>query len=158
MNVRTRRLAMIALVMLVLTGCSPAVDANQTPEPIAGAIELAMSQTCDEGSDAQCVSVNDGYVLQPAAFERATVEQASVADNAGQNAVTVTFTEEGAAIIAALTEQASDAGSDARLVMKIGDEIRAAVEVMQPITDNSVMIALAPDDSAQDVVDLITNG
>ncbi|MCY7289361.1 MAG: hypothetical protein LH624_14220, partial [Cryobacterium sp.] len=76
----------------------------------------------------------------------------------GQNAVDVTFTDEGAAVFAALTEEAAQAGGDARLVLKIGDEVRAAVTVVEPLGGDSVMIALSPDDSAQEVVDLISNG
>jgi hypothetical protein len=70
----------------------------------------------------------------------------------------VTFTKEGATLLMALTEQASGAGSEARLLMKIGGEVRAAVAVQEPLIGDSLTIALPSGESAQEVLDLINNG
>ena len=158
MTSRLARLSMAAPVLLLLSACSAATGADETPSATGGAIELAVSETCTHGSDAQCIAVNGQYVVLPSAFERAGVEDAAVTDGEGQNAVGVTFTDDGAEILHALTEKAAGAGSTARLVMKIGDEIQAAVAVMQAIEGNYVQIALSPDDSAPDLVDLIRAG
>ena len=158
MTSRLARLSMAASVLLLLSACSATTDAGETPSATGGAIELAVSETCTDDSDPQCVSVNGEYVVLPSAFERAGVEDAAVADIEGQNAVGVTFTDDGAEILHALTEQAAGSGSIARLVMKVGDEIQAAVAVMQAIEGNYVQIVLSPDDSAQDLVGLIQAG
>ena len=157
MNPRKRDLSLIVLVALLLSGCSAAVQSGQSAESSGGAVELAVSETCSEGSDPQCVSVDGQYIVGPSAFESATVEDAAVAESDGQNAVDVTFTDDGTAVFNSLTEEAAQAGKDARLVVKIGDEIRAAVTVKESLIGDSVTIVLSPDDSAQTVVDLINN-
>jgi len=157
LNSRKSGLAVLAIVVVWLSGCSAADDSDQLSSNSSGMIALAVSETCAEGSSPECASVNDQHVVLPASFERAGVKDAVVAEAGGQNAVEVTFTDEGAAVFAALTEEAAQAGGDARLVIKIGDEIRATVMVVEPLSGDSVMIALSPDDSAQEVVDLISN-
>jgi len=96
--------------------------------------------------------------VSPAVFKTATIEDAVASERDGQNTVDVTFTDDGAAIVNSLTAEAVQAGGEARLVMRIGDEIRAAVTVAEPLTGDSLTIALSPDDSAQEVVDLINKG
>ena len=157
MNSRKSGLTVLAIVAVWLSGCSAADDSDQLSGNSGGMIRVAVSETCAEGSSPECASINGHFVVLPASFERAGVEDAVVAGGGGQNAVDVTFTEEGAAVFAALTEEAAQAGGDARLVLKIGDEIRATVTVMEPLGGDSVMIALSQDDSAQEVVDLISN-
>jgi hypothetical protein len=78
-----------------------------------------------------------------------------VAEAGGQNAIDVTFTDDGAVVLSALTAKAAAAGASARLVIKIGGEIRSAPFVAEALTGNQVLIALSPDDNAQETVDLI---
>ena len=158
MNNRTRGLSLLALIGLALGGCSAAVESGPTSETPGGAIELAVSETCLEGSSSQCVLVEGEYIVSPAAFKTATVVEAVASERDGQNTVNVTFTNAGASIVNSLTTEAVQAGGEARLVMRIGDEIRAAVTVAEPLTGESLLIALSPEDSGQQVVDLIKKG
>ena len=119
---------------------------------------MAVSQTCAASSDLHCVAVTGENVVLPSAFERAGVGDAAVAEGEGRNAVDVTFSEDGAVVFHALTEKAAGAGSTARLVMRIGGELKAAVVVMQAMEGDQVQIGLSPDDNAQGVVDLIRRG
>lgn len=157
MTSRTPAISLVALVLLVLSACSAAGGADETSSIARGTIELAVSETCTDGSDPQCVSVNGQSVLSPSAFERAGVENAAVAEGEGRNAVDVTFNAEGTEIFHALTEKAAQAGSTARLVMKFGDEMRA-VAVPEAIERDQVQIMLSPDEDAQELVDLIHGG
>ena len=154
---RTPRFALVVLVVLALSACSAAGSAEERPSVTGGTIELAVSETCTEVSP-QCVSVNGENVVLPSAFERAGVEDAAVAEGEGQNAVDVTFSDDGQAVLHALTEKAAQAGTAARLVMKIGGELQAAVAVMQALEGDHLQINLSPKDSAQEVVDLIHEG
>lgn len=120
-------------------------------------IEMAVSETCIEGSDAECVSINGANVLLPSAFEQAGVRDSSIADS-GQNAIDVRFDEDGAKVFHSLTEQAAEAGDSARLVFRIGGELQAAVAVMEALESDQVQIGLPPDDSAQEMVALIQEG
>lgn len=158
MTSRTPKLFLVVVAVMALSACSAAVGSDETSSATGGTIELAVSETCAAGSDSQCVLVNGENVVLPSAFERADVEDAAVADDDGQNAVGVTFDEDGAAVLHALTEKAAGAGDTARLVIKIGGEIQTAVRVMQASEDDYVQIVLSPDDNAQDVVDLIHGG
>lgn len=155
MDPRTRGLSLLALVALAVSGCSAEVESGEPAESSGGSIELAVSETCAEGSAPQCVPIDGQYVMSPATFEPATVEEAAVAENDGQSAVDLKFTEDGADVLKSLTEEAVQAGDDARLVMKIGDEMRSAVAVPGPVTGDAMTIPLSTADSAQDVVDLI---
>lgn len=157
MNTRTHCLSILALVGLALSGCSAAVESSQTSDASGGAIEFAVAETCSEGSDPQCVPVDGQYIKSPAAFTPATVEIATVADVSAQNGVDVTFTDDGAAVLNSITVEAIQAGGKARLVMKVGDDMLAAVMVAAPLTGNSLTIVLSPDDNAQEVADLLNN-
>ncbi|MDY7542414.1 hypothetical protein [Cryobacterium sp. 5B3] len=151
-------LASLVLAVLALSACSSTPGVVATPTVAGGAIELAVSQTCAASSDLHCVAVNGENVVLPSAFERAGVGDAVVAEGEGRNAVDVTFSEEGSVVFRALTEKAVGAGSTARLVMRIGGELKAAVVVMQAMEGDQVQIGLSPDDNAQGVVDLIRRG
>lgn len=70
----------------------------------------------------------------------------------------IVFTDDGAAVLHLLTEQAAGAGDSARLILKVGSEIQAAVTVMEAVEGNHLQLLLSPDDSAQEVVDLIQEG
>ena len=158
MNSRTLSVVSVVLAALALSACSSTPGIATTPTIAGGAIELAVSQTCAASSDPQCVAVNGENVVLPGAFERAGVGDAVVAEGEGRNAVDVTFSEDGAVVFHALTEKAAGAGSTARLVMRIGGELKAAVVVMQAMEGDQVQIGLSPDDNAQGVVDLIRRG
>lgn len=157
MTSRPPLLAVIALVVVALSGCSAPVGAAETPTDAGGAIELAAAETCTDGSDPECLVINGESLLLPSAFERAGVEDAVVAAG-DQNAVDVTFDADGTLVLQAVTEQVADAGDTARLVIRIDGEVVAAVVVMEALTDDEVQIALSPEDSAQDIVDSIRAG
>ena len=155
MDHRKRGLSLLALVALAVSGCSAEVESGQPAESPGGTIELAVSETCAEGSDPQCAPIDGQYVMSPATFKPATVEAAAVAENDGQSSVDLTFTDDGAAVLKSLTEEAVQAGDEARLIMKIGDEMRLAVAVPEPVTGDAVTIPSSSADSAQEFVDLI---
>jgi len=151
---RPTRFTLSAVALLALSGCSTTAGAASDA---GGMIEIAVSETCTDVSDSQCVSVNGTTVLIPAAFEEAGVTEATVAEN-DQSAVDVTFTADGAEVLHALTEEAAGAGESARLVIRIGGELRAAVVVMEALTGDQAQIALTPEADAQELVDLIQAG
>lgn len=155
---RTPRLSLVVLVVLALSGCSTGVGTGDSASATGGAIELAVSHTCADGADPQCVQVNGENVVLPSSLERAGVKDATIAEGEGQNAVDVTFTEDGAVVFNALTVKAVQAGDSARLIIKIGEEIRAAVVVMEALDGDHVQISVSPDDNAQKIVDLIHKG
>ncbi|MBG6060062.1 hypothetical protein RCH16_003519 [Cryobacterium sp. MP_M5] len=86
------------------------------------------------------------------------MKDATIAEGEGSNAVDVTFTEDGAVVFNALTVKAVQAGDSARLIIKIGGEIQAAVVVMEAMEGDHVQISVSPDDNAQKIVDLIHKG
>ncbi len=154
-------MALMALAGLQLAFISHAVSANpaiRTASATGGAIELAVSETCADGAGSQCVLVNGENVVLPSGFERAGVDDATIAEGEGQNAVDVTFTEDGAMVFNALTVKAVQAGDSARLVIQIGGEIQAAVVVMEAVEGDHVQISVSPEDNAQKIVDLIHKG
>lgn len=157
MTSRTPRLSLAVLAVLALSACSAAAGADEASPGTGGVIEMAISETCTDGSDAQCVSVNGTSVLLPSGFEVAGVRDSSVAED-GQNMVDVTFDNDGAEVFHALTEKAVGAGDSARLVIKIGGELQAAVLVMEALTGDQAQIGLSPDVSAKEIVDLIRAG
>ncbi|MBI9115601.1 hypothetical protein [Sanguibacter suaedae] len=151
----SRRTTLLVIVAAALGGCAAEEEPDQTPGAPSGTVGLAVSVTCDEGSDPLCVPIGDQHVMSPAGYQAVPVDDAAVAERDGQNSVALTFTEDGADALTALTEEAAEAGDSARLVMRVGDEIRSAVEVPGPVDGNTLTIALPPDESAQEVVDLI---
>lgn len=155
MTIRRGRFALVVFISLTVCGCSAATDFDEPPAPAGGTIELAVSETCTAGSDPQCTPVGDEYVMRPVAFEKATVEEAVVSEGPQQNAIDVTFTSEGAAVLSDLTDRASQSGSESRLLVKIGDEIVAAVVVKEALDGDEVTIGLAPEDDPQEVIDLL---
>lgn len=156
MTFRTPILTSAVLAVLALSACS-AGGADESSTDTGGSIEMAISEVCAEASYSECVSVNGTSVLLPSAFEQAGVTNARVADGS-QNAVEVTFDQGGAEILHSLTEKAAEAGDTARLVIRIGGELQAAVVVMEALEGDQAQIGLAPDENAQDIVDLIRGG
>ncbi|MDH6236570.1 hypothetical protein [Cryobacterium sp. CG_9.6] len=153
MTSRTRGLYLLIPMLLALSACTGVEGSAETPPNTGGAIELAVTDTCAEAADAQCVSVNGESIVLPSTFQRAGVKDVAVAQSEGQNAVDVTFTQGGATLLHTLTEQATT--ETARLVVKVGDELVSAVTVMEPVEGDQLRITLSPDDSAQNIVDLI---
>jgi len=156
MTSRTPRLSLVVLVVLALSGCSSAVGADDGASATGGTIELAVSETCVKSADPQCVVVNGENVVLPSAFERAGVEDATIAE--GQNAVDVTFDKAGAVVFQTLADKAVQGGDSMRLMIKIGGQIQAAVVVMEVSEGDQVQISASPDKSAQELVDLIHKG
>ena len=87
---RTPRLSLVLLVVLALSGCSAGVGTGDSASATGGAIELAVSQTCADGADPQCVQVIGENVVLPSSLERAGVKDATITEGEGQNAVDVT--------------------------------------------------------------------
>ena len=156
----TSRAPMISLAVLgvfALSACSAAGSPDDASSGETGLIEMAVSETCADEVDSECVSVNGENVLLPTVFEQAGVKDSSAAEG-GQNAVDVTFDEAGAKVFQTLTKLTAESGESARLVIRIGGELQAAVAVMEAVEDDLVRIGLSSEDNAQDVVDLIEEG
>ena len=149
MTSRTPRFFAVALAMVTLSACSATAGTTGESSGPGGSIELAISETCTVGSDSDCVSVTGDSVVLPSEFERADVKDSRVADT---TAVEVTFSSAGAEVFRSLTAEAAGAGDSARLVIKIGGELRAAVMVMQELDGDQVQIALSPDDNAEEII------
>jgi len=152
---RTTRLSLVLLAVVALSACSASDDDSSVT---SGTIGLAVSETCLDESDPQCVSVNGERVLSPSGFEQAGVQATAVTETDGQNAIEVTFDADGAEIFSALTERAADAGDTARLIVKFGDQIVAAVAVMEAVETDRMQLGLSPEEDAQDLIDLIDEG
>ena len=146
MSAHRSRIAVITFLGLTLSGCS----ADDT----GGTIEMALTETCVEGSGPQCVVVEGEAVREPAVFEQADV-QSAVRSQAQENAIEITFSPEGADVLADLTRKAVEAGTDSRVVLRVGGELVAAVVVMEPLEDAEVMISLGPDRDPEELLDRI---
>lgn len=153
MTIPKYRLVLVSVLSLALSGCASAPVPGGAPTE--GSLELAVSETCTEGSDPQCILVGDDYVMRPAAFEHATVADAAESDGQEQNAVDITFTAEGAAVLQDLTAQAAQSAGDARLLISAGGEIVSAAQVMEALEGDQITIALAPQHTAREVLDLM---
>ena len=113
-----------SILALALSGCATTAVPGTTPTATPkGFLELAISETCTKGSDPQCILIGDDYVMHPATFEDAPVANAAASEGEQQDAVDITFTAEGAAVLHDLTGQAAQAGGDSRLLLKAGGEI-----------------------------------
>ena len=154
MTARTFRLTLAAIALFALSACSAADGTDEGLSGTRGTIDMAVSDTCTAGSDSKCVLVNGQSVMLPSTFQEAGIKDSSVAAN-GQSAVDVTFNEDGAKIFQSLTKEAAGAGDSARLLIRIGDDLQAAVRVMEALKGDQIQIALSPDESAQAIVDLI---
>ena len=174
------------ILLLALAGCSSPADppASDPPAPMpttaptttaptttaptataaaTGGLGVAVTSTCEYGSDPQCLDVSGQYVLvDPAAFSRAGVASVEVTGSDDSQAddgqaVSVRFDEEGAALFREATAEAADAGGDARLLLRAGDVVVSAVTVLQEIEGDTVQI-LPGDEDAQDLADRILAG
>lgn len=144
----------VAVGVLVLSGCAGEAGADGRTEP-AGAIELAVSETCVPDSTPECVAVNGEHVVVPAAgYRRAEVASVAVADDQPGNAVDVTLSSEGAEVLESSTAEVAQAGDDARLVIKVGGEVLFAVAVAEPVTGDHFLLALPHEMSAEEFVEM----
>jgi len=155
MTFRRYWLALVSILALALSGCGATSVPGTTPPATGGFVELAVSSTCTEGSDPQCVLIGNEYVIRPSTFDDAAVANAAASESQQQDAVDLTFTAEGAAVLQDLTGQAAQAGGDSRLLLKAGDEIIGATVVMEALQGDHVTIAIPPEHTAQEVLDLI---
>lgn len=155
MTSRTARLSLAILFVFTLSACSASSGANQTPSAAGGAVEVAVSKTCTEGTAPACVSVNGEYVILPESFERVGVQDVSPSESQGPNTVDVILTETGTKAFHTLTKKAAQAGSSERLLLKIGGELQSAVSVMAPIDNGLLQIDFSPEITAQQAIDLI---
>ena len=76
-------------------------------------------------------------------------------DEGGQNAIALTLTSDGAAVLAELTEQVVATGLETRLVVKIGDDVLSAVRVVEALQTDVVVVALPTSESPNDVIELV---
>ncbi|MCW4464745.1 hypothetical protein OK351_04395 [Glutamicibacter sp. MNS18] len=157
MTVRFSGLPVLALLMVGLSSCSASgVDATGTGS--AGVLELAVAETCADGSAPECVPVNGEHLVLPPSFEQAGVRDATVAEGQGTATIEVIFTEDGGRILQDLSSQAVESGDSSRLAIKVGDEIRASVVVMDVIKENRVQMSFGSEESAQEILELIHDG
>ena len=145
------------------TATAPTTTAPTATAAATGGLGVAVTSTCEYGSDPQCLDVAGQYVLvDPAAFRRAGVASVEVTGSDDSQAddgqaVSVRFDEEGAALFREATAEAADAGGDARLLLRAGDVVVSAVTVLQEIEGDTVQI-LPGDEDAQDLADRILAG
>jgi hypothetical protein len=148
----------VGVAVLLLSGCASGAGAAD-PGATAGAIELAVSETCAADSAPECVDVNGEYVMVPGAgFSRAEVESVAAAGEEAGNAIDVTLTSEGAEVLESATTNAAQAGDDARLVIKVGGEVLSAVAVAEPLVGEHFLLALPPELSAEEFTERVGRG
>ncbi|WP_165391112.1 hypothetical protein [Agromyces ramosus] len=148
----------VGVALLFLSGCASGAGAVD-PGATAGAIELAVSETCAADSAPECVDVNGEYVMVPdAGFSLAGVESIAVAGDEVGNAVDVTLTSEGAAVVESAAAEAAQAGDDSRLVIKVGGEVLSAVAVAEPLEGEHFLLALPPELSAEEFTERVGRG
>ncbi|MFF2371874.1 hypothetical protein [Agromyces sp. NPDC058110] len=140
------RLSAVGLLILAMAGCTAGSgSAEGGTQAGEGGLEMAVSQTCEVGSEPECVSVNGEYVLLvDADFVRAGVETAEAVSDGTTDAVSVKFDEDGAGVFQTLTAEAAESAGTARLVIRVGDEVLSAVTVVQPMQGDTAVIALPP--------------
>jgi hypothetical protein len=149
------KLCGVCLGVLILSGCSAGGGADG-PTATAGAIEVAVSETCAADSTPECVAVNGEHVVVAAAdFLRAEVEAVAVADDQQGNAVDVTLSSEGAAVLETSTAEVAQAGDDARLVIKVGSEVLSAVAVPETLKGEHFLLALPGKLSAEEFIEKV---
>ncbi len=145
----------LGILVLVSSGCA-ADGGTDGPAATAGAIEVAASETCAAGSAPECVPVNGEHVLVAASdLRRAEVEAVTVADGQPGDAVDITLSSEGAAVLETLTSEVAKAGDDGRLVIMVGSEVLSAVAVAEALRDDHFVIALPAGTSAQEFIESV---
>ncbi|TFC05043.1 hypothetical protein E3O42_04095 [Cryobacterium adonitolivorans] len=150
-------LTLAAFAVLALSACSTTAGAEEAPSGTGGMIEMAISESCIEGSDSQCVSINGTSVVLPTSFEEAGIKDSSVAED-GQNMVDVTFNDEGTKVFQRLTKEAADAGVSVRLVIRIGGELQASVLVLDAMTGDQAQLGFSSEVNAQEMLEQIQAG
>ena len=145
------------LLLLGLSACSSGDDAGE-PTAVAreGSLDVAVSQICAENSEPRCTLVNGEYVLVvPSDFTRAGVDSAVVANSNQSDVVDVRFDADGAEVLQFASAAVAGAGSDARLVLRAGDQVFAALTVPEALAGDEVQIAPSSTVSAERLVELI---
>lgn len=138
------------LVVLVLSGCAQGAGAAGSSAS-SGTMEMAVTTTCAAGSSPDCVEIDGESVLvTDGDFKKVELKSVSAADDQSGNAVELSLTVDGAAVLTASSAAASKAGDDARLAIRVGDEVLSAVKVMEPVSGDHVTIALPSDITAEE--------
>lgn len=158
------KLAAMAPLLLTLTACAGGGSAGEetTPAPLdnsstesAPALEMAVSETCADDSNSQCVSINGESVLViPSDFERVGVDTAT---SAGPSAIDVTLNRDGAEIVQRLTTEALQASENARLVTKLDTDLLSAVRVQGTLHSEHLQIHISPGVDADSVLEKLNN-
>ena len=152
-----RESGFLALLVLVLAACSSGGD-GVSPAPViaGGAVELAVSRTCDHGSDRQCVIVNDKSVLVvPTDFERAGVHDVAVTTDEGRDVLHLQFDDDGAAVLQETSARAAADGPESRLLLKVGEHVLSAATVPEGLDGDEVRVTLPADAQGEELVDAI---
>ena len=71
------------------------------------------------------------------------------------NAVDVTLSSEGAAVLETSTAEVAQAGDDARLVIKVGSEMLSAVAVSETLKGEHFLLALPGKMSAEEFIEKV---
>ncbi|HJX78510.1 hypothetical protein [Glutamicibacter sp.] len=154
MTSRIIKTSIFAALLLSLSACSAEASSNGPERTTVGVIELAVTHVCARESDSKCISLDGEQLVLPSTFERAVVDDATVAAEQGPNTVNVIFSDAGTKIFREVTEEAAKAGESARLLIKVDGEIEAAVVVMETIEDGHTLLDFTPK-TAQEVIELI---
>ncbi|MCT1435491.1 hypothetical protein [Dietzia maris] len=102
--------------------------------------------------------MNDEHILVvPTAFERAGVDSASDAKSSEKtDMITVNLDTAGATVASRMTAEASQAGEQTRLVVKVDDEIISAVRVQGELRNNQLVVALPPGTPTDKILESLT--
>lgn len=150
------RSAAAGLALLALSACSAEGDPGQnTASTSAGTIEIAVSATCEPGSEPNCTQVNDQYVvLDSAQFISAGVMDAAAGSRQqDQEILEVTLDDDGAAAFRTATAEVAEAGNSARLVLQVGENVLSAVQVPEPVEGAQIQISLPADVNAEELAE-----
>ncbi|WP_428201298.1 hypothetical protein [Dietzia natronolimnaea] len=66
--------------------------------------------------------------------------------------INVTLDNDGATVARKMTNEASQAGDQTRLVMKVGDEIVSAVRVQGELRGDQMMVAIPPGAATEEIL------
>lgn len=156
MSSRGWQSAAAGLALLALSACSGGVDPGQsTPSTSAGTIEIAVSATCQPGSEPNCTQINDQHVVLDAAeFVAAGVTDAAPGSpQQDQEMLEVTLDDDGASAFRAATAEVAEAGNNARLVLQVGENVLSAVQVPEPVEGAQIQIALPAAVNAEELAE-----
>lgn len=154
-----RRSSVVSLMVAtaLLLGACVGVDtaSSGSDSSSTGSVELGVAEACADTAVDGCTATAGDSVILPPDFERVGVTDAVAVDEDSQNAIALTLTSDGAAVLAEVTEQVVAAGLATRLVVKIGDDVLSAVRVAEALQTDVVVVALPPSESPNEVIELI---